>query len=88
MAANSADAVLLVGADGRILEDAPAFVQLIGAPPQSTVGVDPTTLIHGDHVADLRADFGLVLATAGAVIETEVRVPAPTARTSGSPPGW
>src|SRR6185295_3270946 len=74
LAANSSDAVVLVGEDGLILSQSDTLAQLVGYPGVSTVGIDITLLVHRADVPDVRALLEKSLLAPGVVFETAVRV--------------
>jgi two-component system, sensor histidine kinase and response regulator len=73
LAANSSDAVIIVGADGRAMNQSPQLARLVGFEGR-TDGNDWMLLLAPVDSASLRAFFAHVIATPGEVFNTEVQV--------------
>jgi diguanylate cyclase (GGDEF)-like protein/PAS domain S-box-containing protein len=73
LAANSSDAMLLVGADGRVRNDAPELTRFLGFGERSTVGFD--VFAHADADPEItRTIFDRAIVAPGVVIEDEFRM--------------
>jgi two-component system, sensor histidine kinase and response regulator len=73
LAANSSDAVIVVGADGRTTDQSLQLARLVGFEGPSA-GVDWMTLLAPVDPATLRALFARVTSTRGVVFNAEVQV--------------
>jgi diguanylate cyclase (GGDEF)-like protein/PAS domain S-box-containing protein len=76
LAENSSDAVIVVGKDGRILNDAPNLAVMLGLPGHSTVGMDAMNLVQPVDREAARAALDRWRLTSGVVTEAEVRAAA------------
>jgi diguanylate cyclase (GGDEF)-like protein/PAS domain S-box-containing protein len=74
IAANSSDAVLLLGHDGLILNDAPLFAALIGSPGSPTRGFSPVDFFTLVDYDEANTTFGRALSSPGSIFESEDQV--------------
>ncbi|MEY2571534.1 MAG: hypothetical protein QOE63_1884, partial [Acidimicrobiaceae bacterium] len=74
LAANSSDAVILVDAAARIMNESPQLAALCGHPGQSTVGVDPMQIVDRVDADVVNDAFARSTTSPGEVISIEVRV--------------
>ena len=74
LAVNSSDAVIVIGADERIMSESAQLAALVGHPGISVLGVDALRLVlPADHDM-LRSIFDRCLAAPGRVFQAELRV--------------
>ena len=72
LAENSSDAVIVIDRQGRILNDAPNLVAILGRPGTSTVGVDAVALLDPLDRERARVALDRWWSSSGVVTDTEV----------------
>ena len=89
LAANSSDAVVVVGRDRRVTEHSPQVASLLGY-HASSEGVDLAEVLHAVDRTDVESPFAMALASPGEVVTSEVLVTDPEGgrRPSGSACAW
>ena len=73
LAENSSDAVIVVDADGRILNDAPNLVNMLGLARATTIGMDAIGLLRPADQSIARSVLDHWRLTNGVVTDTEVQ---------------
>jgi diguanylate cyclase (GGDEF)-like protein/PAS domain S-box-containing protein len=81
LAANSSDAVIVVDAQGRILNNAPNLAAMLGRRGTSTHGLDAVALLSPNDPDNTRAVFDRWWSTTGVVADSEVQA----TKADGSP---
>jgi diguanylate cyclase (GGDEF)-like protein/PAS domain S-box-containing protein len=74
LAANSSDAVVLVGADGRILTESPKLAELVGHAGNPTTGIKINLLVDREDVGIVEDLLAHAVAAPGVVFDDAVRV--------------
>ncbi len=73
LAENSSDAVIIIGKDGRIVNEAPNLVAMLGRPGTSTLGVDAVGLLDPVDQKAAQARLERRWLTSGVVDDGEIR---------------
>ena len=71
LAGNSADAVIVVDVEGRITNEAPQLVEMLGKPGAGTVGSDALELVGPLEQQRMRASLDWIRTTEGVVADSE-----------------
>src|SRR5204862_5531366 len=72
LAENSADAVIVVDAAGRIVNEAPHLAEMVGRPGTATVGLDAIDFLHPRESERARRALERMQSSTGVVTEDEV----------------
>ena len=72
LAENSADAVIVVDAAGRIVNDSPHLAEMVGRPGTATVGLDAIDFLHPRESERARRALERMQSSTGVVTEDEV----------------
>jgi diguanylate cyclase (GGDEF)-like protein/PAS domain S-box-containing protein len=83
LAANSADAVLLIDEGGRIINESPHLAALVGQPGESIRGVEALTAVCAEDAPNAADLFMRAMSAPGKVFDSELRV-----RTTSGPGPW
>ncbi|MCU1368058.1 MAG: Diguanylate cyclase/phosphodiesterase (modular protein), partial [Ilumatobacteraceae bacterium] len=73
LAGNSADAVIVVDVDGRVTNEAPQLVEMLGKQGAGTVGADVMEFVEPLERARMRASLDWIRTTEGVVADSEFR---------------
>ncbi|MEQ1786585.1 MAG: EAL domain-containing protein, partial [Acidimicrobiales bacterium] len=76
LAANSADAVLVIDANGRIVNESPHLAALIGWPGASIRGIRAVSAVCAEDAPNVADLYGRTLASPGTVFDGELRLKA------------
>jgi diguanylate cyclase (GGDEF)-like protein/PAS domain S-box-containing protein len=76
LAANSADAVLVIDATGQVQSESPHLAALLGHPGQSIRGIQGLEVVCLEDAPSANALFNRTLASPGTIIEGELRLQA------------
>ena len=74
LAENSADAVVVVDSDGRIVNDSPNLAEMVGKPGQLTIGCDAIDFINPTEPESVRTALARMQASQGVVNQGDLRI--------------
>ena len=71
---NSADIVTLIGRDGNVLYDSPAYGRVLGRDPGGRIGRDALETVHPDELQEISQSLGELVQTPGLVRHATFRI--------------